>query len=404
MPDYGYTAVNKSGTEVRGSVNADNRDRAFREIKAMGMIPIEISERNLLNKSIQLTPGRKPKTRELAVFCRQFASMVRAGVTVIETMRMLTEQTENPSLKNAIDSVRANLEKGEGLATSMREFPREFPSLLVSMVAAGEASGNLDNALDRMSVQFEKSAKTAGMLKKAMIYPIVLLLIAVVVVAIMLIYVIPMFTDMFEQMGAELPALTQAVVAMSDFMIANWAVLLVAVIAIVFGLRAWMSTESGKYASAEIQFRIAPIRTLVVRSAAAHMARTLSTLISAGIPLIEAVDIVAKTMNNVLIRDVFINAKNQVMVGVPLSVPLQESGIFPPMVAHMLKVGEEVGNTEEMLGKLADYYDEEVEQAIQGLMSALEPLIIVILAIIVGLLAASVVFPLAGMYTALESI
>lgn len=404
MPDYSYTAIDKSGVEVKGSISADSREKVFREIKGMGMIPIDIAEQSFWNKQIKLNTDRKPKPRELSVFCRQFVSMTRAGVTIVEAMRMLTDQTENRALKKAVEEVRASLEKGEGLAVSMRQHPREFPSLLVSMVAAGESSGSLDTAMERMSIQLEKAAKNQGMLKKAMIYPIIICVIAVAVIGVMLTVVIPSFSGMFEELGSELPALTKGVVAMSDFVRNNWLLLLLVIAAAIVGVKAWAATESGSYVFAELQFRIPVVKNLVVRSASAHMARTLGTLISAGVPLVEGVEIVAKTIENVLIRDALLNAKEQIMIGVPLSVPLQESGIFPPMVIHMIRVGEEAGTTEEMLTKLADYYDEEVEMAVQSLMSAMEPLIIVVLAGIVFILVASVIFPMVNLYTTLDTL
>ncbi|MCI6811193.1 MAG: type II secretion system F family protein [Lachnospiraceae bacterium] len=404
MPDYSYTAIDKSGIEVKGSISADSREKVFRKIKGMGMIPIDIAEQSFWNKEIKLNMDRKPSPRELSVFCRQFVSMTRAGVTIIETMRMLADQTENRSLKKAVEEVRASLEKGEGLAASMREHPREFPSLLVSMVAAGEASGSLDTAMERMSIQLEKAAKNQGMIKKAMIYPAVIFFVAVAVIGIMLTVVIPSFSGMFEELGSELPAITQAVVALSDLVKANWMVLLLTVSILVIALKAWAATDSGSYIFAELQFRIPVVKNLVIRSASARMARTLGTLISAGIPLVESVEVVAKTMDNVLIRDVLLEAKEEMMMGVPLSVPLQASDIFPSMVIHMIKVGEEAGTTEEMLTKLADYYDEEVELAVQSLMAAMEPLIIVVLAGVVFILVASVIFPMANLYTTLDKL
>ena len=258
--------------------------------------------------------------------------------------------------------------------------------------------------MERMSIQLEKAAKNQGMIKKAMIYPAVIFFVAVAVIGIMLTVVIPSFSGMFEELGSELPAITQAVVALSDLVKANWMVLLLTVSILVIALKAWAATDSGSYIFAELQFRIPVVKNLVIRSASARMARTLGTLISAGIPLVESVEVVAKTMDNVLIRDVLLEAKEEMMMGVPLSVPLQASDIFPPMVIHMIRVGEEAGTTEEMLTKLADYYDEEVELAVQSLMAAMEPLIIVVLAGVVFILVASVIFPMANLYTTLDKL
>lgn len=404
MPSFGYTAIDKSGVEVKGSINAEDREQVKKEVKGMGMIPLEIVEQSVWTKDIDLSFEKKPTARDLSVFCRQFVSMTKAGVSIIDAMKMLTEQTENKALKKAVEGVRVGLEKGESLAASMREFPKMFPSLLVNMVAAGEASGSLDNAMERMSVQFEKTAKNQGLMKKAMIYPIIVALVALGVIAVMLMVVIPSYAEMFETLDTSLPAITVAVLALSQFLKNNWVLIFLIILMAFLIIKAYLSTDNGKHVWAEIQFRIPVVRNLVVKSASAHMARTIGTLISTGIPLVEAVDIVANTMDNVLIKEALIEAKDAIMSGVPLSEPLRESGIFPPMVHHMMKIGEEAGTTEEMLVKLADYYDEEVELAVQSLMAAIEPLIIVILALIVGVLVLSVILPMMSMYDALNSL
>ncbi|MBR5596418.1 MAG: type II secretion system F family protein [Lachnospiraceae bacterium] len=404
MPNFGYTAIDKSGVEVKGSINAEDKEKVKREVKAMGMIPLEIVEQSVWTQDIDLSFERKPSARDLSVFCRQFVSMTKAGVSIIEAMKMLTEQTENKALRNAVEGVRVNLEKGESLASSMRQYPKIFPNLLINMVAAGEASGSLDHAMDRMSVQFEKTAKNQGLMKKAMIYPIIVGLVALGVIVVMLLVVIPSYAEMFETLDATLPAITVLVMAMSQFLQRNWLFLLLLVVLVVLVTKAYLTTENGKHVWAEIQFRIPIVKNLVVKTASANMARTIGTMVSTGIPLVEAVDIVADTMDNVLVKESLIEAKEQIMMGVPLSEPIKESGIFPPMVHHMMKIGEEAGTTEEMLTKLADYYDEEVELAVQALMAAIEPLVIIVLALIVGFLVLSVILPMMSMYDALNTL
>ncbi len=274
----------------------------------------------------------------------------------------------------------------------------------VQMAKAGEASGSLDTAMERMAVQFEKSAKTQAMVKKAMIYPIVVALVAVAVVIIMLVFVIPRYMDMFEQLGTELPAITMAVVNLSNFIQNNWYIIIPVVAGIVFALKAYAKTSSGKHVFGKLQMKIPAVKNLVVKSASAQMARTLSTLLTAGVPLIEAVDIVSDTMTNIWFKEALKDALEQIMVGVPLSQPLQTCGLFPPMVYHMMRIGEEAGSTEDMLNKLADYYEEEVEMAVQSLMAAMEPMIIIVLAGIVGLLIGAVMAPMVTMYSALDNL
>lgn len=404
MPSFGYVAIDKAGVEVKGSINAENKEKVLKEVKQMGMIPIEIVEQSIWTRDIEFDFEKKPTARDLSVFCRQFVSMTKAGVTIIEAMKMLVEQTENKALKKATEAVRAGLEKGESLAYSMREHPKVFPKILISMVTAGEASGSLDVAMERMSVQFETSSKNQGLMKKAMIYPIIVALVALGVIGVMLMLVIPSYSEMFETLDAKLPPITVAVLALSSFVQENWFGIIVGVSLTILIVKAYFTTNSGQHLWAEIQFRIPIVKNLVVKSASANMARTLGTLLAAGIPLVEAVDITANTMNNVLVREALLDAKDQIMMGIPLSEPLKESGIFPAMVHHMMKIGEEAGNTEEMLMKLSQYYDEEVEIAVQSLMAAMEPLVIIVLALVVGVLVMSVILPMMSLYDTLNSL
>lgn len=404
MPSFGYVAIDKAGVEIKGSIEAENKEKVLKEIKQMGMIPVEIVEQSIWTKDIDFSMEKKPSARDLSVFCRQFVSMTKAGVTIIDAMKMLVEQTENQALKKATEAVRAGLEKGESLSTSMREHPKIFPALLISMVTAGEASGSLDMAMERMSIQFEKTSKNQGLMKKAMIYPVIVGLVALAVIAVMLMVVIPSYSEMFETLDAQLPQITVWVLVISEFMQKNWFLIFLFVFLIVIIGKMYLTTEGGKRVWSKIQFSVPVVKNLVVKSASANMARTLSSLISAGIPLVEAVEIVAKTMDNVLIKECLMEAKEQIMIGIPLSEPLKDGGIFPPMVHHMIKIGEEAGSTEEMLTKLADYYDEEVELAVQSLMAAIEPIIIVVLALIVGVLVMSVILPMLSMYDTLNTL
>ncbi|MBD5513448.1 MAG: type II secretion system F family protein [Lachnospiraceae bacterium] len=404
MATWGYVAVDKNGKELKGSRDADNKEQALRELKNQGLIILDITEQNALTKEISIDFGGKPTPRDLSVFCRQFASIARAGVTIIQTLNMLAEQTENVKMQKALRAVRADVEKGESFADSLALHPDVFPELLVQMVRAGEASGSLETAMERMALQFERSAKTKALVKKAMIYPIVVAIVAVIVVVVMLVKVIPSYIDMFEQLGTELPGITLAVIAASDFIQEKWFILLPIIIGIVFALRTYAKTNSGKHVFGKLQLKIPAVKNLVVKSASAQMARTLSTLLTAGVPLVEAVDIVAETMTNIWFKEALKSAVEQIMIGVPLSQPVQTCGLFPPMVYHMMHIGEEAGSTEDMLNKLADYYEEEVELAVQSLMAAMEPMIIIVLAGIVGLLIASVMAPMVTMYSALENI
>lgn len=404
MAAYGYEALDRAGKTVKGSIDADNIDKAKSELKQQGFTLLNIKEQSLLTRDLNIEIGGYPKPRDLSVFCRQFVSMTRAGVSILEALKMLSEQTENKQLKKAVEGVRVSVEKGETLARSIKEYPKVFPELMVNMVAAGESSGSIDIAMERMAVQFEKANKTRALVKKAMMYPIIVCFVAVAVVIVMLVVVIPQYASMFVELGTDLPGITKAVQAASNFIINYWYILVPVIIVIAIVLKMFAKTDMGKHVFHGIQLKIPALKNLKTKQASSQMARTMSTLLAAGVPLIEAVEIVGNTMDNVYFREAMDTCKNEIIIGQPLSRPLEEVGLFPPMVYHMVRIGEESGNTEEMLNKLADYYDEEVEMAVQTLMAAMEPMIIVILAAIVGVLIAACMAPMLTMYNAMENL
>ncbi len=404
MASYGYVAVNTAGKTIKGSLDAASPEKAKAELKQQGLTVVECREQSLMNRELNFEIGGYPTPRELSVFCRQFVSMTKSGVPIISALKMLYEQTENKQLKMALEGVRVSVEKGETLARSMAGYPKVFPSLLINMVEAGESSGSLDIAFERMASQFEKSAKTTALVKKAMIYPIIVCIVAIAVVIVMLVVVIPSYTEMFEDLGTELPGITKAVVACSDFIMNYWMILVPLVIAAIIALKIFSETDMGKHIFHAIQLKIPAVKNLIVKQSSSQMARTMSTLLAAGVPLGEAVEIVANTMENVYFKEAMENCFGEITIGQPFSYALEETNLFPPMVYHMTRIGEESGTTEEMLTKLADYYDEEVEMAVQSLMAAMEPMIIVVLAAIVLVLVGACMAPMLTMYQALENI
>ena len=403
MAAYGYEALNSAGKEIKGSVEADNIEAARQALKKQGIQVISIKPQSALTKDINIKVGGYPKPRDMSVFCRQFVSMTKAGVTISEALKMLTEQTENDRLREAAEGVRVSVEKGETLASSLAMYPKIFPSLMVHMVEAGEASGSLDVALERMATQFEKSAKTSAMVKKAMIYPVAVCIVALAVVVVMLVVVIPNYATMFESLGTDLPALTKAVQAASNFIITKWFILVPAIIAIVVLIKMFAETDTGIHFFDKLKLSIPAYKNLEVKTASAQMARTLSTLMAAGVPLVDAVEIVSNVMPNVYFKEALQDCKNEIIIGQPLSKPLEQCGLFPPMVYHMTRIGEETGATEEMLAKQADYYEEEVEAAVASFMAAMEPVIIIVLAAIVLVLVGACLVPMMTMYETLNA-
>lgn len=402
MAAFGYEALNSVGKQVKGSIEADTIEQARQELKKQGLVILDLKAQSLLNKDLNIDIGGWPKPRDLSVFCRQFVSMSRAGVTIVEGLKMLAEQTENKRLKEAIGGVRVSVEKGETLARSLEDYPKIFPDLMVNMVAAGEASGSLDVALERMALHFEKASKTASLVKKALVYPVAVCIVAVVVIIVMLTVVIPSYTQMFSELGSDLPWITKALVAVSDVLIHRWFIIVPTIAAIAVGIKGFAGTDTGRHFFHKLQLIIPMLKGLIMKQSSSQFARTMSTLLAAGVPLVECVEIVGSTMSNVYYKEALATCKSEVVIGQPLSRPLEECGLFPPMVFHMTRIGEETGNTEDMLTKLADYYDEEVEVAVQAFMAALEPMIVVVLAGIVLIILGACMAPMLTLYSTLN--
>lgn len=403
MAEFTYRAISKSGKEIRGKMTSDNLEKAKTEIRDRDLYLTEISEATMLQKDIEINIGQGIKVRDLCLFCRQFVSLQRAGVTIIETLKMLSEATENKFFSKTLTNVCKNVEKGETLADSL-EMEEVFPTLMIKMTSAGEASGSLDVAYERLATQFERQAKIKGLIKKASIYPIMVCIVAVVVVIVLLNVVVPSFASMFEDMDVEMPGITVFVMNASDFMKQYWFIVIAVLVLLVFGFKWFKSTSRGEGIVAKIALKLPLVGSLIVKQSAAGLARTLSTMIAAGISLVDAVDITAGTMTNYYYKEALLQAKESIIAGVPLSVPLRECGMFPPMVYHMARIGEESGNMEEMLSKLADYYEEEVENATASMMAALEPIIIIVLAVLVMGIIGAVLAPMMSMYEGLDNL
>ncbi len=399
MSTYVYKVINSDGKEKKGTIDSESKQKAMSLLKSQGNTIISVEEGSALNKEI--TIGRKKvKSRDLSVFCRQFNSLLSAGVGVVPSLHMLAEQTENKTMKAAINNVHDNVQKGESLAGAMKR-EEVYPDILTSMMAAGEASGNMETSLERMSEHFEKDTRIKGMLKKAMIYPIVLLAVAVVVLVIMVVAVIPSFASMFEDLDTELPFLTRALLSMSDFIKSKWFILLAVIGVIVVAYKMFSSSPSGKRTIATVQLKLPVFGELKRKTESARFSRTFATMLASGMSMVEAMTITSRTMESLLYKEALDETIVQIQRGVSLSQPLQKSGLFPPLIIHMVGIGEETGSLEEMLMNCAKYYDEEVELATQQVMALLEPMIIIVMALIVCVILGAIYGPMATMYDAL---
>lgn len=405
MATFSYESVGAQGKKKKGSIEAESREKAIASLKQGGSTVISIREGGALDKDLEIGfLEARPKPRDMAVFCRQFVSIIDAGVPVLSAFEMLGEQTENKKLRSAIISCKATIEHGETLAAAMSEHPKIFPQMFITLVEAGEASGSLDISFARMAQQFEKEAKLKATVKKATIYPSVIVVIAIVAVVLLLSFVVPAFEDMLKGLDAKLPALTTVVLGASAFLQERWYIILVVVIAAVFVLRGFGASDGGRRFFGRLAIKLPMVGKLTAKTASARLSRTLSTLLGSGLPLMEALGIAAGTMTNIHFREDVLKARDQVAVGAPLAKQFKEGGLFPPLMHHMISIGEDTGDIDQMLTKLADYYEDEVEQATEQLMAMLEPMIILLLALVIGSIVLAVILPMASMYDGLNSL
>lgn len=404
MPGFTYIAVDKQGKQRKGSVEAADKEKALAAIKASGLMPMSVTPETLLTKDLDITLGSPVKVKEMSMFCRQFTSILRAGMPVNEALGMLAEQTENKGFKKAIKELQRSIQKGETLADSMRRIPKYFSPMMINLVEAGEASGSLDVSMERMSIQLEKDDHLQSMIKKAMTYPMIVCAVAVLVIIVMLTYVVPTFMEMFADMDIEMPAITMAVMAASNFMREHLLLVLGIIAALIFGASAFLKSETGKYAVSSLNLKIPALRGFVIKTSCSRMSRTLTTLLYAGIPMVDALGIAANTMTNVIMRDAILEANEEVKKGIPFSAALKRSGLFPAMLVNSIAIGEESGDIKEMTVKMADFYDEETELATQTLLTFLEPMIMMFLAVIVCVVIAAVMSPMLSLYTGLDKL
>lgn len=402
MPSFSYVAVNRLGKRVKANVDASSMDAAKNSLRAAGFTILEIKELGVLDKDIDLPFLGNPTAKDMAVFCRQFQSILRAGVPVTTVLSMLGQQTENKKLAVAIRDMQTNIEKGETLAGSMRRHPRIFSNMLVNMIAAGEESGNLVESFHQMEMWFDKAKKTKSAVSKAMVYPCVLLVVMVVVLIVMMTSIIPGFLETFEEMNMELPAVTLAVMAVSDWFVQWWWMLVIAIVALLVGGIFYGRTIHGQHVFGWITRKVPIVKLMTVRSASATFCRTLALLLGSGLTLTESLDLVAMNMGNIYFREAVQTVRAMIAEGWAMNVALRDTGLFPPMVYNLIGIGEETGDLQGMLEKTADYYDDEVQDATARLLALMEPAIMIFLAFFVLIIVLAIFLPMMNMTQAYD--
>jgi type IV pilus assembly protein PilC len=392
MPSFEWKGRDRGGRAQGGVLVADNKEAVFAVLRRQQVVPIAVKEKGKEITLPKLRRGINEKT--IAIFTRQFSVMIDAGLPLVQCLQILGEQQEHKGFQRIILQVREDVEAGSSLANAMRKHPQAFNELFVNMVAAGEAGGILDIVLQRLATYIEKAARLKAQVKSALIYPAAVIAIAILVVYIILWKVIPVFATLFTSLGAELPLPTRIVVALSNFIGRFWWAMLAAVAAIIYFIRQYYQTVNGRMTIDRILLR-APILGLVLRKiAVARFCRTLGTLLSAGVPVLEALDITARTSGNAVIEQAILQVRKSVEEGKTIAEPLKATEQFPPMVVQMISVGETTGAMDTMLAKIAEFYEEEVDLAIAGLMRLMEPVIIFFLGVVIGGIVISMYLPM----------
>ena len=395
MKKFKYRAMKNDGTKTNGEYEANSREDVMEMITSNGYYPLKVEE---VVESATINIKRKIKVKEISIFCRQMYTMLDAGVPLINALNLMSTQVTNKHLVEIVKVLEEDVRKGEMLSNSMRKFPEAFPTLLTSMVESGEASGNLDEMFLRMSTHFEKENKINNKVKAAMIYPIILACVGVAALAVVMIFVMPTFVSLFESSGSELPLATRILIGISDFMANHFIIVLGILIAIIVGIVIFSKTESGIYFFAKLKITFPLIKDLNRKMIVSRFTRTLSTLLASGVSLVESLPIVSAVLNNVIAEDEVLKIRERVVKGEGLSTPIEECELFPPMLSSMVRIGEESGALDDMLNKTADFYDEEVEQAIQTLTSMLEPIMIIVMGLVIGFMVIALMLPLYGTY------
>ena len=402
MPGFNYTAINRNGKRVRSSLDASSIETAKSSLRGAGYTILDIKEQTTLNRDIEIPFLGNPKAKDMAVFCRQFVSILRAGVSVASVLAMLGQQTSNKKLRAAIREMQADVEKGEALASSMRRHPKIFPTILVNMVSAGEASGNLEESFRQMELYFERSKRTKSKVTSAMIYPCVLIVVMIIVLIVMMTKIIPNFLKTFEDMDAELPKLTLGVMAVCEWFKSWWWVPLLVLVALIVGGVLFHRTDKGKHFFGWLARKTPVVGNLTVKTACATFCRTMEVLIGSGLTLTDSMDLAASNMGNIYYLEAIRDARALVAEGTPLRESLVRTGIFPPMVSNLVGVGEETGDLQSMMGKVADYYDEEVDEATKKLLNLMEPAIIIFMAVFVVIIVLAIYLPMINMTKAFD--
>lgn len=403
MATFAYVGRSKSGSVKKGELVAKSRDEAVEQLRKQSVVVTSLEEKPA-SAGPRFSFGSGLSDKDLVVFTRQFGTMINAGLPLIQCLEILSTQSENAALRKAVGEIKVQVEGGATFSDALKKHPKVFDDLYVNMVHAGEVGGLLDTILGRLSKHIEKAMKLKGQIKSAMVYPSAICGIAVIVIAVLMIWVIPVFEKMFREMSngkMALPGPTQVVIDMSNFVQGYWYIILGTIVGLVFAFKKYYATPKGRLAVDKFALKLPIFGDLIRKASVAKFTRTLGTLISSGVPLLEALTICAKTSGNKVVEGALLDARVSISGGKTISEPLAKSGTFPKMVTHMIAVGESTGALDNMLGKIADFYEEEVDQAVASLTALLEPMMMVFLGVTIGFIVIAMYLPIFSMASAI---
>lgn len=404
MAVYRYSAIDRGGARKSGEITAENEKDVKASLKNMGLTLLTVDKKagsldvkgqgGAAKKNSGFKFLKKVSLKEITLFSRQIATMISSGVSLLKSMTVLSEQNDNPLFKSILEGIKSDLTSGIPLSSAMSKYPKQFSKLYVSMVKAGEASGALEVVLDRLAISLEKDQIIRGKVKGAMIYPIIVLVVAFGITFGLLTFVVPTFTKMFTEAGMKLPALTQFVADLSNWLKTFWWVVILSMVGVGVAFKKYRETEKGRRNIDQMLLKIPVVGVFMRKDAVARFTRTMSTLLESGVPILTAFDIVADTVGNVVMSEAVLTAKASIKEGNTIARPLADSGQFPLMVTQMIEIGEESGAITEMLSKVADFNEREVEEAVTAVVSAIEPLAIVLMAVMVGFIVIAMFLPM----------
>ncbi|WP_238651090.1 type II secretion system F family protein [Paenibacillus piscarius] len=398
MPQFEYQVKTHAGKQLKGKLTATDKAIAMEELRKRGLTVFSLVERKTTILSMEIYIGNPVKTIHFIIYCRQFATLMRAGVSIVDATRILAEQTESKPLRRALLDVNSSLLRGTAFSQAIQDHKKIFPPLFVSMIRAGEETGDLEGTLERLAVYFEKQHTTTEKIKSALTYPITVGIMAIAAVVYLLWAIVPQFVSMFESMNAELPAITKMVLALSTSIQGQWYMWLLAIILIIAAYQVTKRTERGAYALDYAKLKLPVFGKLNQKGSIAQFTRTFSSLYASSVPILQSLSIVEEVAGNKVIGGYIRMAGDSLRQGKPLSEPLKKAWVFPPLVTQMIAIGEETGALDQMLAKVADFYEMDVENTVDRLKSLLEPLLIAFLAGVVGIIVASIMLPMFSIY------